>query len=64
MCIIYVYKQARNVTYYAFSQCLCSFANQKYKTRLEQQQQQRHFAAIDMVLHGAAVKEVAFQMKG
>lgn len=47
-----------------FSQRLCSFANQKYKTRLERQQQQRHFAAFDLVLHGAAAKEVAFQMKG
>lgn len=47
-----------------FHNVCAAFANQKYKTRLERQQQQRHFAAFDLVLHGAATEEVAFQMKG
>lgn len=61
---IYVYKQARKVIYQAFSQCLCSFALENIKTRLERQWQQRHFAAKYLVLHGAVAMEVALLMKG
>lgn len=34
------------------------------KQDLNDNSNKRHFAAIDLVLHGAAAKEVAFQMKG